>query len=88
MIRAFFEGPAGSGKTHQLIDATVAASRDVFLDNDQKVLALTFMNGARHRLNLRFARAPAFRERFVRQTFDSFARLGHIGGARSCAPFR
>lgn len=33
------------------------------------------MNGARHRLNLRFAGVPAFRGRFVCQTFDSFAGL-------------
>lgn len=75
MIRAFFEGPAGSGKTHLLIESAVEASRDVFLGNDQKLLALTFMNGARHRLSLRFAGAPGFRGRFVCQTFDSLAGL-------------
>lgn len=75
MIRAFFEGPAGSGKTHHLIEAAVAAAPEVLVVKEQKLLALTFMNGARHRLNLRFAGVPAFRGRFVCQTFDSFAGL-------------
>ena len=73
MIRAFFEGPAGSGKTHQLIEEAVAASPDVLVTPDQKLLALTFMNGARQRLNLRFGEVPALRSRFVCLTFDSFA---------------
>jgi hypothetical protein len=75
MIRAFFEGPAGCGKTHQLIDCAVAASRDLFVDPGQKLLGLTFMNGARHRLNLRFGNVPQLRRRFICLTFDSFAGL-------------
>lgn len=73
MIRAFFEGPAGSGKTHHLIDEAVRASGDVFVDPGQKLLALTFMNGSRHRLNYRFRDVPQLRGRFVCLTFDSFA---------------
>jgi hypothetical protein len=75
MIRAFFEGPAGSGKTHHLIAEAVTAAKDVLVDPNQKLLALTFMNGARHRLNLRFRDVPQLRSRFVCLTFDSFARM-------------
>jgi hypothetical protein len=73
MIRAFFEGPAGSGKTHELILEAVSASRKLLVHPDQKLLALTFMNGARHRLNARFGEVPELRRRFFCQTFDSFA---------------
>lgn len=73
VIRAFFEGPAGSAKTHLLIDEAVAASRDLFVDPGQKLLALTFMNGSRQRLNARFSASPQLRSRFVCLTFDSFA---------------
>lgn len=73
MIRAFFEGPAGSGKTHQLIEEAIAASSDIFADPEQKLLVLTFMNGARQRLNSRFGVIPQLRGRFLCVTFDSFA---------------
>jgi superfamily I DNA/RNA helicase len=73
VIRAFFEGPAGSGKTHQLIEEAVTASREVLLHPEQKLLALTFMNGARHRLNFRFGEKRELRGRFACLTFDSFA---------------
>jgi hypothetical protein len=73
MIRAFFEGPAGSGKTHRLIGEALVASHEVLLHPNQKLLALTFMNGARHRLNSRFAEKRELRGRFVCLTFDSFA---------------
>lgn len=75
MILAFFEGPAGSGKTHQLVDAAVAAARALRANGNSKLLALTFMNGARQRLNARFSAVPALRGRFVCSTFDSFAAL-------------
>src|SRR5262245_3611354 len=73
MIRAFFEGPAGCGKTHHLIDEAVAASNDGFIDKDKKLLALTFMNGSRHRLNVRLGSVRKLRGRFMCQTFDAFA---------------
>lgn len=75
MIRAFFEGPAGSGKTHKLVDETVAVAGGLLSSENSKLLALTFMNGARHRLNARFAAVPALRGRFLCSTFDSFATL-------------
>ena len=73
VIKAFFEGPAGSGKTHQLIEFASGVSEDMLGDDGQKLLALTFMNGARHRLTGRFADVPKIRGRFRCQTFDAFA---------------
>jgi superfamily I DNA/RNA helicase len=45
------------------------------LGDGHKLLALTFMNGARRRLNARLGENPAFRRRFECQTFDVFARM-------------
>ena len=73
MINAFFEGPAGSGKTHQMIEFASGLSDDMLGDDGHKLLALTFMNGARHRLTGRLAGLPKFRGRFRCQTFDAFA---------------
>ena len=73
MIKKFFEGPAGSGKTHQLIEFASGVSDDMLGEDGQQLLALTFMNGARHRLTGRFADVPKIRGRFRCQTFDAFA---------------
>jgi superfamily I DNA/RNA helicase len=73
VIHAFFEGPAGSGKTHLLIEEAAGATGDVFLAPEQKLLALTFRNGARQRLDARFGGVPQLRGRFICLTFDSFA---------------
>ena len=73
MITTFFEGPAGSGKTHQLIEFASGVADDVLCDERHKLLALTFMNGARHRLTGRLANVPKIRGRFRCQTFDAFA---------------
>lgn len=74
MTLDFFEGAAGTGKTHSL----VARARDLVeegaLDEGQKLLALTFMNGARRRLDARLGENSAFHRRFDCQTFDVFAR--------------
>jgi hypothetical protein len=47
---------------------------DGVLGEGHKLLALTFMNGARRRLDTRLGEKPAFRRRFDCQTFDVFAR--------------
>jgi hypothetical protein len=73
-MEAFFEGPAGSGKTHRLIEeAKLLVARGV-LGSDARLLALTFMNGARRRLTSKLAAASRLRRRFHCVTFDSFAR--------------
>lgn len=71
----FFEGAAGTGKTHNLVGrAGEIVQEDGVLGEGHKLLALTFMNGARRRLGARLGENPAFRRRFDCQTFDVFAR--------------
>jgi superfamily I DNA/RNA helicase len=70
----FFEGAAGTGKTHNLVGLAEEIVQDGVLGEGHKLLALTFMNGARRRLDARLGENPAFRRRFDCQTFDVFAR--------------
>jgi superfamily I DNA/RNA helicase len=70
----FFEGAAGTGKTHNLVGRAGEIVQDGILGEAHKLLALTFMNGARRRLDARLGENPAFRRRFDCQTFDVFAR--------------
>jgi superfamily I DNA/RNA helicase len=70
----FFEGAAGTGKTHNLIGRAEELIQDGVLGEGHKLLALTFMNGARRRLDARLGENTAFRRRFDCQTFDVFAR--------------
>jgi len=70
----FFEGAAGTGKTHNLIGCAGELVQGSVLGDEHKLLALTFMNGARRRLEARLGANPAFCRRFDCQTFDVFAR--------------
>ncbi len=70
----FFEGAAGTGKTHNLVGRAGEIVQDGALGEGHKLLALTFMNGARRRLDARLGENSAFRRRFDCQTFDVFAR--------------
>lgn len=70
----FFEGAAGTGKTHNLVGRAGEIVQDGALGDGHKLLALTFMNGARRRLDARLGENAAFRRRFDCQTFDVFAR--------------
>lgn len=70
----FFEGAAGTGKTHNLVGRAGEIVQDGVLGEGHKLLALTFMNGARRRLDARLGENPAFRRRYDCQTFDVFAR--------------
>ena len=74
MTLDFFEGAAGTGKTHNLIGRAGECVQDGVLGEDRRILALTFMNGARRRLQARLAQNVLFRSRFECQTFDVFAR--------------
>ena len=67
-----FEGPAGSGKTYQLVAAVRAALVATPLQSHQRILALTFMHGSRRRLEDRFRRHAETRQA-VCMTIDSFA---------------
>lgn len=70
----FFEGAAGTGKTHNLVGRAGEIVHDGALGEGHKLLALTFMNGARQRLDARLGENATFRRRFDCQTFDVFAR--------------
>ena len=69
-----FEGPAGTGKTFQLIEAVKAQVAATPLEPHQRVLALTFMHGSRRRLEERLRSVPELQGGFTCMTIDSFAR--------------
>jgi hypothetical protein len=67
-----FEGPAGTGKTYQLIEE-IGSRAPKLLSAGQRVLGLTFMHGSRRRLDASFANKPELRRRGFVTTIDSFA---------------
>lgn len=69
-----FEGPAGTGKTYQLIAAVTAHCADRALQAHERILALSFMHGSRRRLDEQLRSIPTLRNRAVAMTIDSFAR--------------
>jgi superfamily I DNA/RNA helicase len=73
VILQFFEGPAGSGKTHRLIEAAREEVNAGRLTSGQRILALTFMNGARRRLEASLGKHAELRRRFDCRTVDAFA---------------
>lgn len=78
------EGAAGCGKTVRLIGALEEALAGTPLRDGQRVLALTFMHGARRRLHDKLRGVPGLRGRLHCVTVDSFAqRL--VGRWRSLA---
>jgi hypothetical protein len=68
-----FEGQAGTGKTYSLIEQLGAALNDQTLAAHERVLALTFMHGARRRLDSRLRDVVGLSGRFQATTLDSFA---------------
>jgi superfamily I DNA/RNA helicase len=70
----FFEGAAGTGKTYNVVGRAEELVQNGALRDGHKLLALTFMNGARRRLDARLGENQAIRGRFDCQTFDVFAR--------------
>jgi hypothetical protein len=68
-----YEGPAGTGKTTQLIQSLERLLASEPLRDGQRVLALTFMHGSRRRLHDRLSKLAVLRGRFECTTFDSFA---------------
>lgn len=73
MTVAVFSGGAGSGKTYQLMQKLAQVIAEKPLEDGRKVLALTFMHGARRRLDDRLARVPGMERRYECATLDSFA---------------
>lgn len=73
MTIEFYEGPAGTGKTHNLITSLEAFLATNTLRPGQRVLALTFMHGSRRRLEERLTSLPPLVNKFDCMTFDSLA---------------
>lgn len=70
----FFEGPAGSGKTTQLMATLESALEDRPLNAHERVLALTKMHGSRQRMKGRLLTVPGLgHNQFECLTMDSFA---------------
>jgi len=68
-----FEGPAGTGKTHSLLEQLKNAMRQRPLTEHGRVLALTFMHGSRRRLDARLQEVETLDRRFQAETIDGFA---------------
>jgi UvrD-like helicase C-terminal domain/AAA domain len=68
-----FEGPAGTGKTHSLMEELGARLRHRALASHERVIALTFVHGARRRLDSRLREIEVLDGRFQAVTVDSFA---------------
>lgn len=67
------EGPAGCGKTFRLMEMLAETLAANPLNEGQRVLALTFMHGARRRLSDRLRSVPGLLGRVECCTVDSFA---------------
>jgi superfamily I DNA/RNA helicase len=67
------EGPAGTGKTWRITGLLCERMDELPLASYQSVLGLTFMHGARRRLQERLSKVAPLRGRFSCVTIDSFA---------------
>ena len=67
------EGPAGCGKTYQMMERLKLSLQQYPLMDTQRVLALSFMHGSRRRLADRLSQIPELRRKFECVTIDSFA---------------
>lgn len=74
MSLEYFEGPAGCGKTYQLVEALKTFLASHPLADDQAVLGVTYMHGSRRRMHSRLAKLAVLRGRFLASTVDSLAR--------------
>lgn len=73
MTVAAFDGPAGTGKTHSLMEQLANEVGQRELAAHERVLALTFMHGSRRRLDSRLREIDGLERRFQATTLDSFA---------------
>lgn len=74
MSLEYFEGPAGCGKTYQLIETLRTRLVSHPLGKGEAVLGLTYMHGSRRRMHSALAKMPELKGRFVACTVDSLAR--------------
>lgn len=68
-----FEGPAGTGKTYQMVSEIRERIVAPEVRPHQRILAITFMHGSRRRLDERFSGPLETRNRATCMTIDSFA---------------
>lgn len=52
-------GPAGSGKTTRLLEETAAKAKTLLTAEEQRILAMAYMHGARRRLEASLSEAPS-----------------------------
>src|SRR3546814_17036647 len=71
-----FEGPAGTGKTHRLIEAVRVKAGELQMQPHNRILALTFMHGSRRRLEERLAQPAETRGRVTWLKIDTRKRVG------------
>lgn len=74
MSLEYFEGPAGCGKTYQLVKTLKALLVRKQLGEGEAVLGLTYMHGSRRRMHKQLANIAELRGRFLACTVDSLAR--------------
>ena len=70
----YFEGAAGCGKTHQMIEALQSHLDEHPLSTGEMVLGITYMHGSRRRMHSRLVGIPVLKGRFLAATVDSVAR--------------
>src|SRR5438270_6091254 len=68
-----FEGPAGCGKTHKLVESLRESLGDNPLRDGQRVLAVTYMHGSRRKLEASLRKIPGLAGRYECSTLDSVA---------------
>lgn len=68
-----YSGGAGCGKTYSVVNEVKQYLGEHPFQLNQRLLALTFMHGARHRLNHQLGSIAEIRGRFEAMTIDSFA---------------
>lgn len=74
MSLEYFEGPAGSGKTFNIVVTLKRSLESRPLCGHEAVLGLTYMHGSRRRMHDTLAKLDSVRGRFHACTIDSFAR--------------
>lgn len=75
MSLEYFEGPAGSGKTYNLVQSLKRVLVERPLREDEAVLGVTYLHGSRRRMHVTLGKVAAVHGRFHACTIDSLVRL-------------
>jgi hypothetical protein len=71
----YFEGPAGSGKTYNLVQSLKRVLVERQLQEGEAVLGVTYLHGSRRRMHVTLGKVAAVQGRFHACTIDSLVRL-------------